>query len=163
MNIPLNIDWQQILLHLFNFAILGGGLYLLLYRPVKQFMQRRQDHYQQLDQQAKQDREQARQLKEEYQAQLDQADALIAQRRSTAEQELEQLREQRTAEAQREAEDILDRARESARRERKEILDKASKELVDAAVAAAEQITLNGDGDPYQQFLSLTEGRDVHV
>ena len=163
MNIPLNIDWQQILLHLFNFAILGGGLYLLLYRPVKQFMQRRQDHYQQLDQQAKQDREQARQLKEEYQAQLDQADALIAQRRSTAEQELEQLREQRTAEAQREAEDILDRARESARRERKEILDKASKELVAAAVAAAEQIALNGDGDPYQQFLSLTEGRDVHV
>ena len=26
MNIPLNIDWQQILLHLFNFTILAGGL-----------------------------------------------------------------------------------------------------------------------------------------
>ena len=25
MNIPLNIDWQQILLHLFNFSILAGG------------------------------------------------------------------------------------------------------------------------------------------
>ena len=36
MNIPLNIDFQQILLHLLNFAILGGGLYLLLYKPVKQ-------------------------------------------------------------------------------------------------------------------------------
>ena len=24
-NIPLNIDWQQILLHLLNFAILAGG------------------------------------------------------------------------------------------------------------------------------------------
>ena len=34
MNIPLNIDFQQILLHLLNFAILGGGLYLLLYKPV---------------------------------------------------------------------------------------------------------------------------------
>ena len=31
MNIPLNIDWQQILLHLLNFVILAGGLYLLLY------------------------------------------------------------------------------------------------------------------------------------
>ena len=30
MNIPLNIDWQQILLHFFNFSILVGGLYLLL-------------------------------------------------------------------------------------------------------------------------------------
>ena len=34
MNIPLNIDWQQILLHLLNFVILAGGLYLLLYKPV---------------------------------------------------------------------------------------------------------------------------------
>ena len=42
MSIPLNIDWQQILLHLFNFAILAGGLYLLLYKPVKRFMEQRE-------------------------------------------------------------------------------------------------------------------------
>ena len=35
MGIPLNVDWQQILLHLFNFIILFGGLWLLLYKPVK--------------------------------------------------------------------------------------------------------------------------------
>ena len=29
MNIPLNIDWQQILLHVLNFVILFGGLYFL--------------------------------------------------------------------------------------------------------------------------------------
>ena len=40
MNIPLNIDWQQILLHLLNFVILAGGLYLLLYQPVKAFMEK---------------------------------------------------------------------------------------------------------------------------
>ena len=38
MNIPLNIDWQQILLHFFNFSILVGGLYLLLFKPVKSFI-----------------------------------------------------------------------------------------------------------------------------
>ena len=42
MNIPLNIDWQQILLHLLNFVILAGGLYLLLYKPVKTVMEKRQ-------------------------------------------------------------------------------------------------------------------------
>ena len=47
MNIPLNIDFQQILLHLLNFAILGGGLYLLLYKPVKQFMEKREAYYRQ--------------------------------------------------------------------------------------------------------------------
>ena len=45
MNIPLNIDWQQILLHLFNFSILVGGLYLLLFKPVKRFMEKREKHY----------------------------------------------------------------------------------------------------------------------
>ena len=30
MGVPLNIDWQQILLHLLNFVILAGGLYLLI-------------------------------------------------------------------------------------------------------------------------------------
>ena len=44
-NIPLNIDWQQILLHLFNFSILVGGLYLLLFKPVKSFMEKREKHY----------------------------------------------------------------------------------------------------------------------
>ena len=41
MGIPLNVDWQQILLHLFNFIILFGGLWLLLYKPVKNFMAKR--------------------------------------------------------------------------------------------------------------------------
>ena len=42
---PLNIDWQQILLHWMNLAILAGGLYFLLYKPVVSFMQKREQHY----------------------------------------------------------------------------------------------------------------------
>ena len=49
MNIPLNIDWQQILLHFFNFSILVGGLYLLLFKPMKDFMAKREQHYQAID------------------------------------------------------------------------------------------------------------------
>ena len=55
MNIPLNIDWQQILLHLFNFTILFGVLYFLLYSPVKNFMQNRQRYFEDLDEQSKSD------------------------------------------------------------------------------------------------------------
>ena len=162
MSIPLNIDWQQILLHLFNFAMLAGGLYLLLYRPVKQFMEERQAHFAQPQQEAQQDRQEAQQLRDSYHAQLDQAAAAVAQRRSEAERELEQLRAQRTAEARQEAEAILAKAREDARREREDILAKASKDLVDAAVAAAEKIAGNTDSDPYEQFLRLTGRSDAH-
>ena len=66
MNIPLNIDWQQILLHLFNFAILAGGLYLLLYRPVKDFMKKREEHYQSMDEAAERARADAAQLQEQW-------------------------------------------------------------------------------------------------
>lgn len=77
MSIPLNIDYQQILLHLFNFSILAGGLYLLLYRPVKQFMERREAYYEDIHRQAQEDRDQAEQLKAACQEKLAQADAVI--------------------------------------------------------------------------------------
>ena len=54
MNIPLNIDWQQIILHLLNFAILAGGLYFLLYHPVRKFMDQREEHYRQMENEAQQ-------------------------------------------------------------------------------------------------------------
>lgn len=162
MSIPLNIDWQQILLHLFNFAILAGGLYLLLYRPVKKFMEQRQNHYESMHQQAQQGREQAEKLKAEYEDKLSQVETAITQRKAEAEQELSQLRSQRVAEAKQEAEAILAKARESAKREQEELVSSASKELVDMAVTAAEKIALGADGDPYEQFLNLAERRTSH-
>ena len=73
MNIPLNIDWQQILLHLLNFAILAGGLYLLLYKPVKAFMAKREDWYQAQADEAEKTRQEAEALKAAAQAQTDAA------------------------------------------------------------------------------------------
>ena len=66
MNIPLNIDWQQIILHLLNFAILAGGLYFLLYRPVRKFMDQREEHYRQMETEAQQRLDQAKATEEEY-------------------------------------------------------------------------------------------------
>lgn len=162
MSIPLNIDWQQILLHLFNFAILAGGLHLLLYRPVKQFMEQRQAYYQNIHQEAQQVKEQADQMKAEYQEKMSQVEKTIAQRQADAKQELEQLRSQQVADAKQEAEEILAKAQENAQREKTEMISKASKELVDIAVTAAEKIALGADGDPYEQFLTLAERRPSH-
>lgn len=162
MNIPLNIDWQQILLHLFNFAILAGGLYLLLYRPVKRFMDQRQAYYQSIHQEAEEVKSQAAQMKAEYQAKLSEVDAAIAQRRAEAEQELDQLRTQQIADAKQEAAEILTKAQESVQRERADLIAKASKELVDVTVAAAEKIAMGADGDPYEQFLRIAERRTAH-
>ena len=81
---PLNIDLQQILLHWMNLAILTGGLYLLLYKPVKDFMTKREEHYRQLDEQAAEKLAQAERVQAEYQARLDGADEEIHQARARA-------------------------------------------------------------------------------
>lgn len=157
MNIPLNIDWQQILLHLFNFSILAGGLYLLLYRPVKDFMRKREEYYQSMDEQARQDRASAQALQQEYQARLAGVGAEIAQRRADAQKELDQYRAQQMDAAQQEAGEIVPQARANARREREKLLSSASQELADMAVTATEKVVLTSQGDPYEAFLNLAE------
>ena len=87
---PLNIDWQQILLHWMNLAILIGGLYFLLYKPVKDFMEKREAHYRELDRQAAGKLEEAEQIKAACQAKLDGAEAEIHEARSKAQQAAQQ-------------------------------------------------------------------------
>ena len=97
MNIPLNIDWQQILLHLLNFVILAGGLYLLLYKPVKTFMEKRQQYYQEQDAKAAKTLADAEKTMAEVRQQLKNADADAAAKRehdkllSDAQKELKDL------------------------------------------------------------------------
>lgn len=157
MNIPLNIDWQQILLHLFNFSILAGGLYLLLYRPIQDFMKKREEHYREIDRQAEEAKAQADRLQQEYQEKLSAVSAELAQKRSETQKELDQYRAQQLEAARSEADGILEQARTSARQEHDKMLAGASRELADLAVTAAEKLVLKGQGDPYEQFLDLAE------
>ena len=99
MNIPLNVDWQQILLHWMNLAILTGGLYFLLYKPVKGFIAKREEHYRQLDEQAAQKLAEAERVHAEYQAKLDGAEDEIHQARAKAQAAVQQSVEEQMAQA----------------------------------------------------------------
>ena len=81
---PLNINFQQILLHMFNFVILAFGLYMLLYKPVVAFMKKREDHFADLEKQAQ---EADRQRQERMQRAQADADKLLKNARGAAEQE----------------------------------------------------------------------------
>ena len=129
MGVPLNIDWQQILLHLFNFLILFGGLYLLLYRPVKAFMDKRTAYYADMDAEAKRKLADAERQKEQYRDHLanveNEADALKKQAmesaRQAAAEQLQQAKEERRA--------ILDRAQKEATQEKARVLAEAGTEI----------------------------------
>ena len=106
-NLPLNIDLQQIFLHLLNFTILLAGLYFLLYEPVKKFMNKRTAYYEDLDRQAKEKMEEARRVRRSYEERLMEAEEEIRQRGEEV---------QKSAAAQAQAQ-IQDAAEEAAHRD----------------------------------------------
>ena len=79
----LGIDITQILLHLFNVAILFTGLYILLYSPVKKFMKQREDYYKGLDDSANTKLAEAEEMKSQYAEKLKEVDHIVAGARDT--------------------------------------------------------------------------------
>lgn len=157
---PLNIDPQQILLHWMNLAILVGGLYFLLYKPVKQFMAKREEHYQELERQAQDKLADADRIHAEYKEKLEGADEEIRQARAKAQQSLQQSVEEQLAQAQTQAELIVSRANADAERTREQALYDSQQDIRRLAETAAQRLALHED--PFDQFLDLAEGGTAH-
>ena len=151
MNIPLNIDWQQILLHLLNFVILAGGLYLLLYKPVKTFMEKRQQYYQEQDAKAAKTLADAEKTMAEVRQQLKNADADAAAKLAAAQKSADAAMQRQLS------------AHAAAQREHDKLLSDAQKELKDLAVTATEKLVLQSDGDAFDQFLDAAERGESHA
>lgn len=160
MNIPLNIDWQQILLHLFNFILLVGGLYVLLYRPVKKFMNKRAEYYKSIDDEANNKLSQAEATKADYEARLSTVETEITAKRSAAAKEAEQIAAAQIQSAKDEAKKIVDSAKESANLERERIMSDAQNEITKLALAATEKLIKQNSSDALNQFISVTERGD---
>lgn len=146
MGIPLNIDWQQILLHLFNFTILAGGLYFLLYKPVKDFMDKRTAYYQGMEEEAVNKLEAAKKLEEEYQNRLDQIDAEINEKKAEAARETEEMVNTALEDARKQKEKIIADAQGIAQNEKKKILMEAKEEIVKLALAATKKMLNTEEG-----------------
>lgn len=163
MNIPLNINWQQILLHLLNFAILAGGLYFLLYNPVKKFMAQRIAHYEDMENAARQKEEEALRLKKQYAERLHSAEQEIHDMRTSAIKSVKTQTDQQLADAARQADAIVNEAKRTADRDRTKAIQDTQKELQDLAVTATEKLLLQSGGDAIDQFLNAAERGTTHV
>ena len=133
---PLNINFQQILLHMFNFVILAFGLYMLLYKPVVAFMKKREDHFADLEKQAQEAKSQAEATLAEYNAKLAGADEEIRQKNAAAAQEADRQRQERMQRAQADADKLLKNARGAAEQERNAMLEGAKKDIAQMVVSA---------------------------
>lgn len=162
MNIPLNIDWQQILLHLFNFVILFAILYFLLYKPVKQFMDKRMEYYKKLDEDAKLNLENAEKAKEEYVKKLESAEDEIAAEKEKARKELEEAGTLKKKQAEEEAAKIIKDAHQRLEREHAQMLRDAQSEISDMVTSAAEKLVVKAStSEAYDQFLDTVKRSEV--
>lgn len=155
---PLNIDWQQILLHWMNLAILTGGLYFLLYKPVKEFMAKREAHYKELDQQAAEKLAQAEKTQAEYQARLDRMEEELRAERLQSQQAVQKSVEEQLAHAQSQAAEIIRDARAQAEHSRERIEKEAQREIKDLVTEAAKKIAFGRNEDSFERFLDLADG-----
>lgn len=160
MGVPLNIDWQQILLHLFNFLILAGGLYLLLYKPVKSFMDKRTNYYAEMDAAAKADKAAAESEKEQYAKRLKDAEAEIAEMKREAMESAQKTADKYMEDARAERQAMLLKAQTEAQAEKEKIFAKANSEIETMVSAAIDKVLVPAGSDPLDDFLDKAEKED---
>ncbi len=160
-SVPLNIDWQQILLHLLNFLILAVGLTLLVYRPVKKFLAKRKKHFEDREKDAEEKKQHAEEMKTEYESKLGSVDAEIENKRVTARREAEESARLTTEKADERAAAILSHARSSAAAQKRKLLDEAGSDITGMVVAATEKLlgasqSSQTDSVLYDRFVTET-------
>ena len=158
---PLNINFQQIFLHLFNFVLLFGILYFLLYNPVKQFMDKREEYFKNMDDKAKEKLSDAEKVKAEYDSKLMAVEAEINEERAKAHKELDNSLAIRRKQAEDEASRIISDAKTTAKKDKEKMIKEAQGEIADMVATAAEKIIIAGNtSDAFDQFLAAAQRGD---
>ncbi len=153
---PLNIDPQQILLHMFNLVLLFGILYLLLYKPVHDFIKKREEEYKQRDISTKDALADAEKLKAEYEAKIAEAEKENALERANISAAAEADREKIIADAHEHAAAIVSDAHDKAQKEHDRLIARAQSEIAEYVSKAAEKIVMK-EGDLTDDFDSFFE------
>ena len=156
---PLNINFQQIFRHLFNFVILGGGLYLLLYKPVVDFMNKREQYFSNLEKETQQALEQAKEKEAQYNEKLNQFNDEMAIKKVEAIKECEKLVDARIQSAKEEASHILEDAHIKAKMHHDKMVEQAKEEITDLALDTAKKMMT--DQDIYSQFVQACNQGDL--
>lgn len=160
MGLPLNIDWQQILLHIFNFLILVGGLYLLLYKPVKNFMEKRKKYFSEMDEKAKAEKDSAELEKQKYLNKLKNAESEIEKMKTDSMQSAKKIADEYIEDAKLERDQIISNAKTQAETEKEKIFRKANSEIEVMVSEAVDKMLVKEGTDPLDEFLDRAEKED---
>ncbi len=159
---PLNIDFLQILLHMFNFLILAGGLTFLLFKPICKFLDERSQKIEDEIRSAQEAAEQNEKTKEEYEQKLSQTKTEIAAIRADAEKQAADASKATIAAAKERADAIIAAAEQEAENRREHILDAAQAEISELVITATQKllsdtVTPERNSALYDEFIRKAE------
>ena len=160
MSLPLNIDLQQILLHMLNFVLLFGGLYFILYKPVKKFMDSRASRYAEKESETERKLREAEEAKAEYEEKLKNAEAEIAAMKSEAAAQAAAEAQAEHSRALQDAESIRRSAEAEGEAEKQRLIRQANREISDLAAQAAEKAVFGSAEEAFDSFLDSAERSD---
>ena len=138
---------------MFNLIILGFGLYLLLYKPVKAFMDKREAYYKDLDDSANKKNEDAEKLLKEYQDKLAKADEEIKDKKNIVMKELDEKVNSELNKAKEDAKRIVEDAKAQGQKKHDELVESANKDICDLAIKATSKLVDKTLDDSYDEFL----------
>lgn len=155
---PLNIDWQQILLHAFNFVLLFAILFFFLYSPVKKFMKKRNDGYKEREEKTKKELSEATEKNEKAEERLKNLDEEIEEAREKANARIAAESKKARADAEREAEEIVSAAKARTEGLRKQALEDGKRELASLVEEAAQSVIAGQSAEAsFDSFLENAE------
>lgn len=159
--LPLNIDWQQILLHLLSFLILAVGLTFLIYRPVKKFLDSRKKRYEDIEKDIAERKQTTEEMQSDYERKLSGVEDEIEYKRTVAQKEAEETAKRTTDAADEQAAEILSRAASGAEAQKRKVMDEVGSDITNIVVSATEKLlgasqSENTDAALYDRFLSDT-------
>lgn len=160
MSLPLNIDFQQILLHFLNFVILAFGLYFLLYKPVNDFMDKREKYYKDIDDKANSKNDDANKLYDEYKNKLANADREIEENKQAALKKVAEESQKTLDKAKEDASKIIEDAKLSAKKKHDEIISNANKDITELAIKATSKLVDKSVDESYDDFLKALKKKD---
>ena len=150
---PLNIDIQQILLHMLNFAVLFAAVYFLLYNPIKKFMDKRNDTLDEMISSAEDKASSAEKIQQEYSEKLSALENEAEKAKSEIIDKANAEKEKIIANAKKEADAILFQARTKAVNEKNAIIKGAYAEIEEMAKEAAEKVTFASSSEAFDKFI----------
>lgn len=152
----LGINFQQILLHLFNFAVLALALNFLLYQPIVDFVKKREQYYKDLEEEANKNILESENILKINNEKLQNIHKESEQIKIEKLKEADTIAKREIELAKEEAQKILVNSREQAEREKETLLRNTKKELKQIVVEAASKLAFSKDA--YDDFINHIDG-----